>query len=175
MAENEARQIPSNSLIDNYTKEVTEGVYTFDKTSKNQSRFDFKKSQSYPILRSIVTMLLLCGFAIGALAGSSIAVLLLDQCKFHFILIFFFKQRIINWLEFDLKYKKKCNRMKLRYRFKIARQQPQQKDSAIQATTRIVQALVCLALYCFARAAFVNVHQTSMWLKNNNHKWKSKW
>lgn len=76
----DGRRMPTNSLIDNYTKEVTEGVYTFDGTDKN---VDKKKSQAHSILKTLVTMLLICGFAIGALAGSSIAVLLLQQCN-HF-------------------------------------------------------------------------------------------
>ena len=85
MTENEldGRQMPTNSSsIDDYTREVTEGVYTFDGTSKN---VDKKKSQAQSILKTLVAMLVVCGFAIGALAGSSIAVLLLDQCNTVFL------------------------------------------------------------------------------------------
>lgn len=74
---------PSESIVvDDYTKEVTEGIYTFDKSSvKAQCKLDDRATQERRVLKYILLMLVVGGLVIGTLGSSVVTTMLLQQCK----------------------------------------------------------------------------------------------
>lgn len=68
--------------VDEYTKEVTEGIYSFDKNHiKNQCKLNDEEKRGNRTLKYILLILVLGGILIGALGSSVVTTLLLQECK----------------------------------------------------------------------------------------------
>ena len=77
----QANYFNDEAKVDDYTKEVTEGVYTFDQSRvKKQCQLNDDDMRERRIFKYMALIVSVAGLLIGTLASSAITAVLLQQC-----------------------------------------------------------------------------------------------